>query len=72
MAENIKLRFFRNTSIPENPNQGDIVFNPKTKRIGVYNGTDLEQYGSNIEDATFDGGILTIKKKAVYNSSTNS
>ena len=72
MAENIKLRFFRNTSIPENPNQGDIVFNPKTKRIGIYNGTDLEQYGSNIEDATFDGGILTIKKKAVYNSSTNS
>ena len=69
MAENIKLRFFRNTGIPENPNQGDIVFNPQTKRIGVYNGTELEQYGSNIEDATFSGGILTIKKKAVYNSS---
>lgn len=69
MAENIKLRFFRNTGIPENPNKGDIVFNPQTKRIGVYNGTELEQYGSNIEDATFSGGILTIKKKAVYNSS---
>ena len=69
MAENIKLRFFRNTGIPENPNQGDIVFNPQTKCIGVYNGTELEQYGSNIEDATFSGGILTIKKKAVYNSS---
>ena len=41
MAENIKLRFFRNTGIPENPNQGDIVFNPQTKRIGVYNGTGL-------------------------------
>lgn len=71
MAENIKLRFFRNTGIPENPNQGDIVFNPQTKRIGVYNGTELEQYGSNIEDATFSGGILTIKKKAVYNSSNS-
>ena len=69
MAENIKLRFFRNTGIPENPNKGDIVFNPQTKRIGVYNGIELEQYGSNIEDATFSGGILTIKKKAVYNSS---
>ena len=69
MAENIKLRFFRNTGIPENPNQGDIVFNPQTKRIGVYNGTELEQYGGDIEDATFSGGILTIKKKAVYNSS---
>ena len=71
MAENIKLRFFRNTGIPENPNKGDIVFNPQTKRISVYNGTSLEQYGSNIEDATFDGGILTIKKKAEYNNSTN-
>ena len=71
MAENIKLRFFRNTGIPENPNQGDIVFNPQTKRIGVYNGTELEQYGSNIEDATFSGGILTIKKKAVYNSANS-
>ena len=69
MAENIKLRFFRNTGIPENPNQGDIVFNPQTKRIGVYNGTELEQYGGDIEDASFSGGILTIKKKAVYNSS---
>ena len=28
MAENIKLRFFRNTGIPENPNKGDIVFDP--------------------------------------------
>ena len=71
MAENIKLRFFRNPGIPENPNQGDIVFNPQTKRIGVYNGTELEQYGSNIEDATFSGGILTIKKKAVYNSANS-
>ena len=71
MAENIKLRFFRNTGIPENPNKGDIVFNPQTKRISIYNGTGLEQYGSNIEDATFDGGILTIKKKAEYNNSTN-
>lgn len=71
MAENIKLRFFRNTGIPENPNKGDIVFNPQTKRIGVYNGTELEQYGSNIEDATFSGGILTIKKKAVYNSANS-
>ena len=71
MAENIKLRFFRNTGIPENPNQGDIVFNPQTKRIGVYNGTELEQYGGDIEDATFSGGILTIKKKAVYNSSNS-
>lgn len=71
MAENIKLRFFRNTGIPENPNQGDIVFNPQTKRISIYNGTGLEQYGSNIEDATFDGGVLTIKKKAEYNNSTN-
>ena len=71
MADNIKLRFFRNTGIPENPNQGDIVFNPQTKRIGVYNGTELEQYGGDIEDATFSGGILTIKKKAVYNSSNS-
>lgn len=71
MAENIKLRFFRNTGIPENPNQGDIVFNPQTKRIGVYNGSELEQYGGDIEDATFSGGILTIKKKAVYNSSNS-
>lgn len=71
MAENIKLRFFRNTGIPENPNKGDIVFNPQTKRIGVYNGAELEQYGSNIEDATFSGGILTIKKKAVYNSANS-
>ena len=71
MAENIKLRFFRNTGIPENPNKGDIVFNPQTKRISIYNGTGLEQYSSNIEDATFDGGILTIKKKAEYNNSTN-
>lgn len=71
MAENIKLRFFRNTGIPENPNQGDIVFNPQTKRIGVYNGAELEQYGGDIEDATFSGGILTIKKKAVYNSSNS-
>ena len=71
MAENIKLRFFRNTGIPENPNKGDIVFNPQTKRISIYNGTGLEQYGSNIEDATFDGGVLTIKKKAEYNNSTN-
>lgn len=71
MAENIKLRFFRNTGIPENPNKGDIIFNPQTKRISIYNGTGLEQYGSNIEDATFDGGILTIKKKAEYNNSTN-
>lgn len=71
MADNIKLRFFRNTGIPENPNRGDIVFNPQTKRIGVYNGSELEQYGGDIEDATFSGGILTIKKKAVYNSSNS-
>lgn len=70
MAENIKLRFFRNTGIPENPNQGDIVFNPQTKRISVYNGTALEQYGSDIENATFENGILTITKKAEYNNST--
>lgn len=70
MAENIKLRFFRNTGIPENPNQGDIVFNPQTKRISVYNGTALEQYGSDIENATFENGILTIIKKAEYNNST--
>lgn len=70
MAENIKLRFFRNTGIPENPNQGDIIFNPQTKRISVYNGTALEQYGSDIENATFENGILTIIKKAEYNNST--
>lgn len=71
MADNIKLRFFRNTGIPEGAAKGDIIFNPQAKRIGVYNGTELEQYGSNIEDATFSGGILTIKKKAVYNSSNS-
>lgn len=71
MAENIKLRFFRNTGIPEGAEKGDIIFNPQAKRIGVYNGTELEQYGSNIEDATFSGGILTIKKKAVYNNSNS-
>ena len=69
MADNIKLRFFRNTGIPEGAEKGDIIFNPQAKRISVYDGTELEQYGSNIEDATFSGGILTIKKKAVYNSS---
>ena len=69
MADNIKLRFFRNTGIPEGAAKGDIIFNPQAKRISVYDGAELEQYGSNIEDATFSGGILTIKKKAVYNSS---
>lgn len=69
MSENIKLRFFRNTSIPDSVAQGDIVFNPQTKRISVYNGTALEQYGGDIENATFENGILTITKKAIYNDS---
>lgn len=69
MADNIKLRFFRHSGTPDSVAQGDIVFNPQSKRISIYNGTALEQYGGEIEDASFEGGILTITKKAIYNQS---
>lgn len=69
MANNIKLRFFRHSGTPDSVAQGDIVFNPQSKRISIYNGTALEQYGGEIEDASFEGGILTITKKATYNQS---
>lgn len=69
MANNIKLRFFRHSGTPDSVAQGDIVFNPQSKRISIYNGTALEQYGGEIEDASFEGGILTITKKAIYNQS---
>ena len=69
MAGNIKLRFFRHSGTPDSVAQGDIVFNPQSKRISIYNGTALEQYGGEIEDASFEGGILTITKKAIYNQS---
>ena len=66
MTENIKLRFFRNTRIPENPNQGDIVFNPQTKRISICtNANDkiFEEYGGEVQNAVFENGQLTITKK---------
>ena len=69
MADNIKLRFFRHSGTQDSVAQGDIVFNPQSKRISIYNGTALEQYGGEIEDASFEGGILTITKKAIYNQS---
>ena len=69
MAGNIKLRFFRHSGTPDSVAQCDIVFNPQSKRISIYNGTALEQYGGEIEDASFEGGILTITKKAIYNQS---
>ena len=66
MGENIKLRFFRNTSIPESVEQGDIIFNPQTKRISVC--TDkankiLEEYGGEVQNAVFENSKLTITKK---------
>ena len=66
MTENIKLRFFRNTGIPENPNQGDIVFNPQTKRISICtnaNAKTFEEYGGEVQNAVFENGQLTITKK---------
>lgn len=66
MAENIKLRFFRNTRIPENPNQGDIVFNPQTKRISICtnaNTKTFEEYGGEVQNAVFEESKLTITKK---------
>ena len=66
MAENIKLRFFRNTRIPENPNQGDIVFNPQTKRISICtnaNDKTFEEYGGEVQNAVFENSQLTITKK---------
>lgn len=66
MAENIKLRFFRNTGIPENPNQGDIVFNPQTKRISICtdaNTKTFEEYGGEVQNAVFENSKLTITKK---------
>lgn len=66
MAENIKLRFFRNTGIPENPNQGDIVFNPQTKRISICtnaNTKEFEEYGGEVQNAVFENSKLTITKK---------
>lgn len=71
MADNIKLRFFRNTGIPEGAEKGDIIFNPQAKRISVYDGTSLETYGSKVENATFENSILTITK-VVYNEGTKS
>ena len=70
MADNIKLRFFRNTGIPEGAEKGDIIFNPQAKRISVYDGASLETYGSKVENATFENSILTITK-VVYNKETN-
>lgn len=68
MADNIKLRFFRNTGIPSDVAQGDIVFNPQTRRIGVWNGTSLEEYGGEVQNVTFsETGILSITKKAKQN-----
>ena len=66
MGENIKLRFFRNTGIPESVEQGDIIFNPQTKRISVC--TDkankiLEEYGGEVQNAVFENSKLTITKK---------
>lgn len=66
MAENIKLRFFRNTSIPESVEKGDIIFNPQTKRISIC--TDktnkiLEEYGGEVQNAIFENSKLTITKK---------
>lgn len=66
MAENIKLRFFRNTSIPESIEKGDIIFNPQTKRISIC--TDktnkiLEEYGGEVQNAVFENSKLTITKK---------
>ena len=66
MAENIKLRFFRNTGIPENPNQGDIVFNPQTKRISICTNATaktFEEYGGEVQNAVFENSKLTITKK---------
>ena len=66
MTENIKLRFFRNTGIPENPNQGDIVFNPQTKRISICtnaNAKTFEEYGGEVQNAVFENSQLTITKK---------
>ena len=66
MTENIKLRFFRNTGIPENPNQGDIVFNPQTKRISICtnaNTKTFEEYGGEVQNAVFENSKLTITKK---------
>lgn len=66
MAENIKLRFFRNTGIPENPNQGDIVFNPQTKRISICTDASaktFEEYGGEVQNAVFENSKLTITKK---------
>lgn len=66
MAENIKLRFFRNTGIPENPNQGDIVFNPQTKRISICTNATaktFEEYGGEVQNAVFENSQLTITKK---------
>lgn len=66
MAENIKLRFFRNTGIPENPNQGDIVFNPQTKRISICTNATaktFEEYGGEVQNAVFEESKLTITKK---------
>lgn len=66
MAENIKLRFFRNTGIPENPNQGDIVFNPQTKRISICTDAGaktFEEYGGEVQNAVFENSKLTITKK---------
>lgn len=66
MAENIKLRFFRNTSIPESVEQGDIIFNPQTKRISICtdkNTKTLEEYGGEVQNAVFENSKLTITKK---------
>lgn len=66
MTENIKLRFFRNTGIPENPNQGDIVFNPQTKRISICTNASaktFEEYGGEVQNAVFEESKLTITKK---------
>ena len=66
MTENIKLRFFRNTGIPENPNQGDIVFNPQTKRISICTNATaktFEEYGGEVQNAVFENSQLTITKK---------
>ncbi len=66
MTENIKLRFFRNTRIPENPNKGDIVFNPQTKRISICTNATaktFEEYGGEVQNAVFENGQLTITKK---------
>lgn len=68
MADNIKLRFFRNTGIPSDVAQGDIVFNPQTRRISVWNGTALEEYGGEVQNVTFsETGVLSITKKAKQN-----